>query len=95
MDLTLELRDRAGDAARLPLSHFSLLQPQLRGRLAKADSMQTLPTSEAVFQTFEFRLGDFATENPEFNPATLREVRFVFDRSPAGVVILDEVGLSP
>jgi dienelactone hydrolase len=94
LDLTLELRDGDGNAARLPLSHYALLQPQIRGRIAKADFMHAVSVSEAVFQTFEFRLGDFTANTTAFNPATLREVRFVFDRSPAGVIILDEIGLS-
>ncbi len=55
--------------------------------------MHALSTSEVVFQTFEFRLGDFAADNPAFDPTTLREVTFVFDRSPAGVLVLDEIGL--
>lgn len=95
IDLTLEVQDRAGNTARLPLSHFSLLQPQVRGRLGKFDFMSAIPHSEAVFQTFTFRLGDFVAVNPAFDPATLRELHFIFDRSPAGVVILDEVGLTP
>jgi dienelactone hydrolase len=94
LDLTLELRDANGNAARLPLSHFALLQPQLRGRIAKANFMHAVSVSEPVFQTFEFSLGDFTANNAAFDPATLREVRFVFDRSPAGVVILNEIGLS-
>lgn len=95
LDLTLELRDRAGNTARVPLSHFSLLQPQIQGRIGKADFMHTLAVSEAVFQTFSFRLGDFTADNPAFDPATLAEITFIFDRTPAGVVILDEIGLNP
>ena len=93
LDLTLEVRDGAGNVARLPLSHFAALQPQIRGRIGKADFMHALSLSEVVFQTFEFRLSDFAVDNPAFDPSMLREVRFVFDRSPAGVVVLDEIGL--
>ena len=95
LDLTLELVDSAGNAARFPLSHYALLQPQLRGRFGKAAFMHALALSEVVFQTFEFPLADFAAENPAFDPATLREIHFLFDRSPAGVVILDEVGFGP
>jgi len=95
IDLTVEVQDRAGNTARLPLSHFALLQPQLRGRLGKFDFMSVIPHSEAVFQTFTFRLGDFAVDNPAFDPATLAEIMFVFDRTTAGVVILDEIGLNP
>ncbi len=95
IDLTLEVQDRAGETARLPLSHFALLQPQLRGRLGKLDFMSIIPSSEAVFQTFEFRLADFTKANPRFDPARLVEVRFIFDRTSAGVVILDEIGFRP
>lgn len=92
IDLTLELADRAGHTARLPLSHDMLLQPQLRSQLGKLDWMSALPLSEPVCQTFEFRLADFAMTNPPFDPAALAEVRFVFDRTQSGVVILDDIG---
>ncbi len=95
LDLTLELADRAGETARLPLSHFSLLQPPLHVTLGKADWMSALPRSEPIFQTFAFRLSDFAAQNPRFNPSQLSEIRFLFDHSPAGVVILDHVGFRP
>jgi len=95
LDLTLEVVDSAGETARLPLSHFSLLQPPLRVNLGKASWMSPLPRSEPVFQTFAFHLSDFAAQNPRFNPSQLSQIRFVFDRSPAGVIILDEVGIRP
>ncbi len=95
LDLTLELADRAGETARLPLSHFSLLQPPLRVPLGKGGWMSALPLSEPIFQTFEFQLSDFAAQNPRFAPAQLSEIRFVFDRSPSGAVILDNVGIKP
>ena len=57
--------------------------------------MNVVPLSEPVFQTFTFRLSDFATANPHFDPAALDEVTFVFDRTPADVIILDEIGINP
>jgi hypothetical protein len=54
IDLTVEVVDGAGEVARLPLSHFSFLQPQLAGRIGKAAFMSPLPVSEVVFQHFEF-----------------------------------------
>jgi len=94
LDLTLELVDRTGESARLPLSHFSLLQPPIQVHLGKAAWMSVLPASEPMFQTFEFHLNDFAAQNPRFNPSRLSEIRFLFNRSPAGVVVLDEVHLT-
>ena len=49
--------------------------------------------SEPVFQSFEFPLAAFAAVDPSFNPATLTTVRFIFDRTPAGAVILDGLGI--
>ncbi len=95
LDLTLEVVDEGGNTARLPLSHFSLLQPQLRSRIGKAAFMHALPLSEPVFQTFEFRLEDFTAVNSAFDPTALHEVRFAFDRSTAGVVILNDIGFAP
>jgi hypothetical protein len=92
IDLTIELVDHSGEAARLPLSQVAALQPQLPGPVLKASFMDTTPIREAVFQSYEFPLGDFIAANPAFNPFQLAEIRLVFDRSPYGVVILDNVG---
>jgi hypothetical protein len=54
--------------------------------------MGVLPRAEAMLQTFAFPLNDFTMHNPRFDPSALIEIRFVFDRSPTGAVILDDVG---
>lgn len=92
VDLTIEVVDRAGNAARLPLSHFSLLQPRLEANLGKARWMSLFPISESVLQYFEFPLKDFVITNPDFYPTDLVEVNFIFDRTKAGVIVLDGVG---
>ena len=92
INLTVEVVDGAGEVARLPLSHFAFLQPQLEGRIGKAAFMSPLPVSEVVFQHFEFPLAAFVAGNPAFDPAGLAQVRLVFDRTRAGVVALDDVG---
>jgi hypothetical protein len=48
--------------------------------------------SEPIFQSFEFPLADFVEANPAFDPSTVTTVRFIFDRTPAGVVVLDDIG---
>ena len=92
IDLTVEVIDAAGEAARLPLSHFSLLQPQLEAHLGKAGFMSPFPASEAILQHFEFPLADFVAVNPSFDPENLTGVRFIFDRTEAGVIVLDNLG---
>ncbi len=90
----MELVDGSGRAVRLPLSSFSYLQPQVAVTFTKAASMNiTGPSaSEAIFQSFEFPLAAFVEADASFDPATLTTVRFIFDRTPAGVVVLDDVG---
>jgi predicted dienelactone hydrolase len=94
IDLTVEVIDRSGRAVRLPLSNFSYLQPQIVMILTKAPFMNiTGPSpSEPIFQSFEFPLAAFVEADPIFDPANLTTVRFIFDRTPAGVVVLDDVG---
>jgi dienelactone hydrolase len=93
IDLTIEVVDRAGTTARLPLSHVAALQPQLEASVPKARWLSKVPRSEVVFQVFEFPLADFAAAAPALDPGSLAEIRFVFDRSPKGVVVLDDVGI--
>ena len=94
LDLTVEVVDRSGHAARLPLSSFSYLQPQIVMVIMKAPSMNVVgpSPSEPVFQSFEFPLAAFVEADPALDPASLTTVRFVFDHTPAGVVVLDDVG---
>jgi hypothetical protein len=92
IDLTVELMDSAGNVSRLPLSHFAFLQPPLTAQLGKARFMSPFPTSEPVLQHFEFLLADFVAANASFDPAGLVWVRFLFDCTEAGGIVLDNVG---
>ena len=47
---------------------------------------------EIVFQSFAFPLKNFVAQNPNFDPTQLTRITLVFDQSPAGVVILDDIG---
>jgi dienelactone hydrolase len=91
IDLSVVLVDAAGQAARLPLSTRMPVQPQLVVDVWKAPIFYGHAQSEAVLQSYVFALTEFAAANPAFDPASIRAVRFVFDRSPAGSILLDEV----
>lgn len=92
LDLTLELVDEAGESARLPLSDYARLQPQMRVQVFKAGWFNSTPLSEPVYQHFEIPLAAFAAANPRFDPTRLAEIHFVFDRTGPGEIILDNVG---
>ncbi len=91
IDLTIEVTDAEGHRATLPLGHFSQLQPQIKVQTRKARFLGR-GGSEVVFQSFAFPLRDFVVANPDFDPSQLVAVRFLFDQSPEGVVVLDDVG---
>ncbi len=93
IDLTLELIDRDGDTARLPLSRYAPLLRQVQGNIAKVKALGAAgPNSEPVFQDYAFPLWAFAEANPQLDPAKPAALRFVFDRTPAGSLLLDNLG---
>jgi hypothetical protein len=49
---------------------------------------------ELILQHFSLPLADFQASNPRFDPASLSEIRLVFDRSPSGTFVVDDVGLA-
>jgi len=51
-------------------------------------------TGELIRQAYALPLGDFQTREPAPDLSRIREIRFVFDRAPAGEVAIDQVGLS-
>jgi len=90
-DISLELVDAAGDSARTTLSQHATLLPPLPVRFTKWPPWETdrfgEPT-EAVFQTVTVPLSAFEG----VDPANITQVRFLFDGSSPGVVLLDEIG---
>ena len=93
INLTVAVSDGDGDTARLPLSHFSLLQPPIEGVYLKAPFLHHEALSEPILQTFVFTLADFTAANAAFDPGALAAVHFIFDRTPEGEIVLDDVGL--
>ncbi|HEX9188437.1 MAG TPA: hypothetical protein VGB87_15265, partial [Vicinamibacteria bacterium] len=95
IDFSVELTDRRGTAIRLALGEFSYVQPLLRVPVAKAAVLTDAPPSEPLYQSLELPLSAFVRANPAFAPSALRTLRFVFDRTPAGVLSLDDIGFRP
>ena len=93
IDLTVEIEDAGGRTARLPLGRFRLLQPQIEAQVAKAAWLSDEKPSELVFDTFEIPLAAFGEATPGLDPSRLRAVRFLFDRTEKGVVVLDDVAI--
>ena len=97
MDLSIEVEDAAGHTARLPLTTFGPVRRQLEThilRRADRETAQFRNPYELVLQTYTMPLRAFAIAGPSFVSSRLRAIRLVFDRTPSGTVVLDDVGIA-
>jgi hypothetical protein len=90
IDLTVELISREGGSVALPLSRYSSIPRPIRVQFRKMAAL----TSEPILQTWSLPLRDFVEANRAFSPGALSAIRFRFDRSPKGTIILDDIGFS-
>ncbi|WP_339875300.1 hypothetical protein [uncultured Algoriphagus sp.] len=94
LDFSIYLIDSAGQSVKFLLSEFSPLQREIAVKIWKSDFIKGDSESENIFQTFYFNLGRFAKLNPSFRLSKLKTVKFVFDQSTSGVVLVDNIGFS-
>jgi len=95
LDMSVELMDSRGNTARLVLSDFRNMPPVLKSRFTKMSKESKIygKSYEPTLQVFELPLSHFSEAFPEFEPALLKKISFVFDRNEEGVVILDRIGI--
>jgi dienelactone hydrolase len=97
MDLTVELVDAYDRTARLRLSAYGPVRRPLEShvyRRAGRDKLRFATTYEIVLQTYTLPLADFVRAAPGFDARQVRKIRWVFDRTEAGTIHLDNIGLS-
>ena len=95
IDFTVRLVDAGGAAADVPLSRFSMVQPQLQVQLRKAFLSEPSSESEPVFQSFVLPLAWFSEANSDLDPSRPARIELIFDRTGSGVVIVDSIGFRP
>jgi len=96
VDLTIEMVLADGRTASIPLSSVRQLVPPLKSRFSK------MPTEEWAFggawepilQTVEIPLSIFIDEMPDFDPSMVSAISLLFDRTPEGMVIVDDIGFA-
>ncbi len=97
IELTVQAVDADLDTARVSLTGYGPLRRPLTIRVLRRRDLEDNRFAnpwELVLQHFSIPLGDFAAVNPDFDPATLRSIGLVFDRTEAGTVVVDDVGLA-
>jgi dienelactone hydrolase len=93
-DVTIELASGNGEAAALPLSRFGSLEAAIDDPVYKSTVLDRLLVrgAEQVLQSFEIPLAEFVHVNPDFDAADVAIVRLRFDITPAGEILLDDLG---
>ena len=97
LDLTIELCDSDGNCAALPLSSVGPVHPALRVRVSKSKWLEEKSIekfSERILQTYEMPIQRFIDSNLSFDPSSLESIRFLFDLSDKGAIMLDDIGIS-
>lgn len=92
IDFSIKMYDSYGEVLTFPLSHFSALQRELKVRILKSQFIQNEDQSENVFQTFSYPFEDIIQFNPTFDIHAIQRIDFVFDKTPKGVIIVDDIG---
>ena len=97
VELTVAAVDADGDSARVSLTDYGALRRPLTIRVLRRRDLERdrfATPWELVLQHFSIPLDDFAAASPAFDPATVRTITLVFDRTEAGTVVVDDVGFS-
>ncbi len=97
LDLTIQLVMADGRIAALPLSAVAPVRPPLTVRLWKWEYVEHRLNPPAkhhddVLAGYDIPLARFADRLDGFDARAVRAVRFVFDRGPAGTILLDDIG---
>lgn len=97
MRLSIEAVDAQGTTVRLPVDRYGVIRRPLEVTVLKrkgSDKSDFASLSELIPQTYVVPLADFAAAAPSFDPSKLVTLRWVFDGTRAGTVVLTDVGLS-
>jgi len=95
--LSVEAADAAGARAIVPLARYGVARRPLEVTVLKGkgeDRSSFGSLAEVIPQSYVIPLADFRAANPQFDPARLATIRWIFDGTRAGTVMLTDVGLS-
>lgn len=96
IDFTIELITNTTSIKKV-FSSLMILPPPLKLQLTKSNSIFTLGKNdsfERVLQYVEISFSELIKENENFNPNEIKQIRFVFDKTECGEIILDKIGVN-
>jgi len=97
LDFTIQLTDELGQTTVLKVSDIKGIPKPLKTRFTKfkfLDKEMIGEDWEIQLQTYHFPIETFTTTNSDFNLEQLDTIKFIFDQTEYGVVVVDEIGVS-
>ncbi|WP_133687545.1 cation diffusion facilitator family transporter [Maribacter spongiicola] len=97
LDFTIQLTDESGQTSSLKVSEIKGITKPLKTRFTKfafLDKQMIGADWEVQLQTYHFPMKTFYIINSEFNVDAISSIKFIFDQTDYGVVVLDEIGVS-
>ncbi len=94
LDWAIVLTDAAGEEARLAFSHDSPLYQQVKAYTRRIPDLESGSASEVVMRRFEFPLKAFVEANAALDLSAVVEIRFQFDLSKRGSIVIDDIGFA-
>jgi hypothetical protein len=93
--LSVELTDADGISGKVLLNRYGPVRTPIEIRIARRDDQQFAGNTEMVLQGYSIPLTDFQrASSGGLDLSRVTEVRFLFDETKAGTVVLDEIGFS-
>ncbi len=97
LDFRIQLTDGLGASTSLMVSEIKGIPKPLKTRFTKFEFLDKEMIGddwEVQLQTYHFPMESFTVKNPDFNLEQLVHIEFIFDQTPYGVVVIDEIGFS-
>ena len=94
IDLTIQVKDKNGLSAEIPLSDIGNLNTAIKVKFTKWSFLEQQYESdmEINLQSFEISLEEFIRKNPKMKPMNIEYINFLFNRTLKGEVLLDDIG---
>jgi hypothetical protein len=93
LDWTIEVAYADGQTNSFPLSSDSGLYPLINAVPRRAGFLDSSDPTEILFRRFEFPINPAQGAEPGTEPIGLTRISFVFDRSPKGAIIVDDISI--
>jgi dienelactone hydrolase len=93
--LSIQVIDSSGNTGKVLLNRYGPVRRPIEIRISRRGDQEYQGKSEMVLQSYSIPLWDLVTASGgTLDLSGLEEIRFLFDESVAGSVVLDEVGFS-